>query len=151
MIADALLAYFHFIAIILLFTFMSIEAVVLRNPLDTHGVRLITRVDAFYGASAGLVLVSGLLRVFLGPKGASFYSGNPVFYAKLGLFLLVGAMSIAPTLRFFRWARALKADPGFIPGIEEQRNTRRIVMTQIHLAALLPLLAVLMARGIGYQ
>lgn len=150
MIADALLAYFHFIAIILLFTFMSIEAVVMRNPLDANGVRLITRVDAFYGASAGLVLVSGLLRVFLGAKGGAFYTGNPVFYAKVGLFLVVGAMSIAPTLRFFRWARALKADPAFIPGVEEQRSTRRIVMAQIHLAALLPLLAVLMSRGIGY-
>ncbi len=151
MIADALLAYFHFVAIILLFTFMSIEAVVLRNPLDAAGVRLVTRVDAFYGASAGLVLVSGLLRVFLGAKGAAFYGGNPVFYAKVGLFLLVGAMSIVPTLRFFRWARALKSDPAFIPGLEEQRKVRRLIMWQIHLGALLPLLAVLMARGIGYQ
>ena len=151
MIVDALLAYFHFIAILLLFAFMSVEAVVLKNPLDADGVRLIARIDAFYGASAGLVLVSGLLRVFLGAKGAAFYSNNPLFYAKVGLFLVVGAMSIAPTLRFLRWARALRADPAFLPGADEQRKTRRAVMAQIHLAVLLPLLAVLMARGIGYQ
>ena len=150
MIADALLAYFHFISIFLLFAFLSVEAVVLRKPLDVDSVRLIARIDAFYGASAGLVLVSGFLRLALGTKGAAFYSGNPVFYAKLVLFLIVGAMSIAPTLRVLRWARELKSNPAFVPGVDEQRKIRRAVMVQIHLAALLPLLAVLMARGIGH-
>ena len=151
MISDALLAYFHFVSIFMLFAFMCIEAVVLRNPPDAAAIRLLARVDMYYFGAAILVVISGLLRVFLGAKGASFYSGNPVFQAKVGLFILIGVLSIPPTLQFMRWARALKAQPDFLPGEAERRKARRMIMIEIHLAALLPLLAVLMSRGIGFK
>ena len=151
MINDALLAYFHFAAIFLLFAFLTVEAMLLLNPLDTAGLRLIARVDAWYGASAVLVLVSGLLRWYLGAKGTGFYNANPVFHAKVTLFVLVAILSIKPTLLILRWSRELKQNAAFLPPLDAQKSVRRLVMVQIHLAALIPLLAVLMARGIGHS
>ena len=151
MIKDALLAYFHFAAIIMLFAFLTVEAMLLRNPLDAAGVRLIARVDAWYGASAVLILVSGLLRWYFGAKGSAFYNPNPIFHAKVTLFVLVGVLSIKPTLQFLRWSRELKQNAAFLPPLEQQKKARRWVMIQLHLAAFIPLLAVLMARGIGHS
>lgn len=150
MIKDALLAYFHFAAIFLLFAFLTVEAMLLRNPLDSAGVRLIARVDAWYGASAVLILVSGLLRWYFGAKGSGFYNANPFFHAKVTLFVVVGLLSIKPTLQFLRWSRQQKQDGAFLPTGDEQKKLRRLVMIQLHLAAFIPLLAVLMARGIGH-
>ena len=72
MITDALLAYFHFVSIFMLFAFLSIEAVVLRHPPDAAAIRLLARVDMFYFGAAMLVLASGLMRLFGGAKGAAF-------------------------------------------------------------------------------
>jgi len=150
-IKDALLAYFHFAAIFLLFAFLTVEAMLLRNPLDTAGLRLIARVDAWYGASAVMVLASGLLRWFMGAKGGAFYNSNPVFHTKVTLFVLIGLLSIKPTLQILRWSRELKQNASFLPPADAQKSVRRLVMVQIHVAALIPLLAVLMARGIGHS
>ena len=151
MIQDALLAYLYYTAIILMFSFLAVDAVLLRQAIDAATIRLLARIDMFYGLSAILVLATGLARLFWGAKGASFYSGNPVFHAKLGLFVLVGLLSIAPTIKFIRWSRTLKQQPDFTVVDGERRNTRRLVMVEIHLAALLPLLAVFMARGFGIK
>ena len=146
---DALLAYFHYTAIFLLFAFLTVEAMLLRVALDANAVRLLGRVDRWYFAAAMLALVSGLSRLFWGVKGAGFYSGNPIFYGKVVLFIAIGILSIPPTMQFIRWSRQLAANAAFVPAKPERRRARRWVMIELHLAALLPLLAVLMARGIG--
>ncbi len=151
MIKDALLAYFHFASIFLLFAFLTVEAMLLRHPLYTARLRLVARVDAWYGASAVMVLASGVLRWFFGAKGSAFYNSNPVFHTKITLFVLVGLLSIKPTIQILRWSRELKQNAAFLPPVDAQKSVRRLVMVQIHLAALIPLLAVLMARGIGHS
>ena len=67
------------------------------------------------------------------------------------MFILIGALSVLPTLQFIRWARTLKAQPDFLPGETERKKARRMIMIELHLAAFLPLLAVLMSRGIGIK
>ncbi len=150
MIFDALLAYFHYTSIFLLFAFLTVEAMLLRNPLDAAAARLMVRVDIWYFAAAMCALASGLLRLFFGVKGAAFYGGNPVFYVKIVLFAAIGILSVWPTRTFIRWRRACNADAHFVPPEDERRKARRWVMMEVHLAALIPLLAVLMARGVGY-
>jgi len=150
MIKDALLAYLHYIAIIVLFAFLTVQIVLIRRPIDAAAARLLARCDIWFGAASALVLVTGLMRVFMGAKGAAYYTGNPVFWAKVGLFLAVGLMSIRPTIQFMRWAKQAKQDVGFVVEQTEQRRMRVYLMLEIHLLALVPLLAVLMARGIGH-
>jgi len=74
---------------------------------------------------------------------------NPVFHLKLSLFVLVGLLSIAPTLRFLRWRKRAGADPAVGVDALETARAARFVHAQLALVAAIPLLATLMARGLG--
>ena len=150
MIADALLAYLHHIAAFSLVAILVVEMALCKPGMSTAQVRQLTRYDMFYGIFAGALLAAGFARMYLGAKGAAFYWGNPVFHAKIGLFLLIGLLSIGPTLRYVKWSKALKCDPSFVPGKEEIVGARKFIHMQALLVVVLPLLAALMARGIGY-
>jgi putative membrane protein len=149
MVLDAVLAYLHFSAIVLLFAFLTTQAILIRGPLDERAIRLIGRTDLWYGASSMLVLLTGFLRLGLGAKGADFYLNSWPIYVKVGLFLVVGLMSIYPTLAYIRWRRALDHDSAWRVAGGEHQRIRRVVMSEVHLAALIPIFAVIMARGLG--
>ncbi len=147
--SDALLAYLHYLSIFTLIVFVTAEAVVLRPGMTPAIRKRLALYDAVYGTSAGAVLVTGLLRLFYGAKGAAFYVHNPVFHIKMGLFILVALLSIPPTLTILRWKKQGKTLPDFVPTPAEIARVRRWVMTEAHLIVFIPLAAVLMARGIG--
>ena len=146
---DATLAYLHFTAIFILFAFLTVEIVLIRGALDAPAIRLLGRVDLWYFGAAIAVLVTGFLRLVMGAKGADFYLESWPVYAKLGLFLVVAALSVLPTLTFIRWRRALDHDAHWKVPEEERARTRRLIMIEVHLAALIPVFAVMMARGLG--
>jgi putative membrane protein len=146
---DAALAYLHFISIFMLFSFLVAEVVLFRGPLDAAAIRLVGRVDLGYFGAAAAVLVSGFLRLMFGAKGPDFYLSAWPIYVKLALFVAVGLVSIGPTMRFMRWRREANHDPAWRVGDAERASVRRTVMIELHLAALIPLVAVLMARGLG--
>lgn len=144
---EALLAYAHLLAILTLVVFLSSEAALCRVEwLNAAVVERLARVDLIYGIASLLVLATGVARTLLGAKGALWYWSQPLLYAKLGLFVAVGLLSIGPTRTFVRWRRALRSS-GALPAADEIRATRRRVMVQAHLVALIPLAAVLLARG----
>jgi putative membrane protein len=147
---DATLAYLHYSAIFLVFGFLTVEVMLVRQPVDARAAALLVRCDIWYAASAVAALVTGISRVIYGAKGAAFYTANPVFWTKVGLFVAVSLVSIAPTIRFIRWRARHSADPRFAVPDGEQRRVRQLVMMELHLLAFVPLAAVLMARGIGY-
>lgn len=66
---DALLAYAHFICIFALASLLCGELVILRKTLPGDLVRRMQGLDRWYGIVAGLVIVSGLARLYLGGKG----------------------------------------------------------------------------------
>jgi len=145
---DALFAYLHFTAIFLLFAFLTVEVMLLRGSLDAAAIRLLGRVDLWYFGSAIAALVTGFLRLGAGAKGADFYlSGWPI-YVKLALFFAVAIVSIQPTLTFIRWRKAVD-DPSWKLEEQERKRMRRYLMIELHLAALIPLVAVIMARGLA--
>jgi putative membrane protein len=150
MLLDATLAFLHFTAILLLAGFLAAEAMLLRGDLGARDIVTLARSDVGYFASAMLVLATGLARVFFGAKGAAFYADNPFFWAKVGLFLAIGLVSIRPTRAFLGWRRAARAAAGFSVPAADIAVARRYVLVELHLLALMPLAAVLMARGIGY-
>lgn len=146
---DAALAYLHFTAIFLVFAFLTVEVVLVRMRLDEATVRLLGRMDLWYFGSAIAALATGLLRLAFGAKGASFYLDAWPIYVKLGLFLAVALVSVGPTLRFVRWRRAFEHDPSWSVPDAERRAMRRYLMIEVHLAAMIPVFAVIMARGMG--
>lgn len=146
---DALLAYLHFSAIFVLFAFLSIEVMLLKGELTPAAIRQLGRVDLWYFGAAMMVLATGFARLAFGAKGADFHLSSWPFYLKLLLFFAVAVMSVIPTMRFIQWRRMLERDAAWRVPPEEQRGMRRIVMIEVHLAALIPLAAVIMARGLG--
>jgi putative membrane protein len=145
---DALLAYAHFMCIFALASLLAGELVVLRKTLPEDVVRRLQAIDRWYGIVAGLVVASGLARLFLGVKGAPFYTHNPVFWTKMGLFVAVALLSIAPTVAYVRWNARRLPDGSFVLDDAEFLRLRRFLWLQVGLFALIPLCAAFMARGL---
>ena len=146
---EALLAYAHLLAILTLVVFLASEAALCRPEwLNALTVERLARVDGIYGLASGLVLVTGLARVFMGAKGSGWYWSNPLLWTKLGLFAVIALVSIKPTITFIRWRKQLRAS-GALPSEAEVRATRKLVMVQAHIIPFIPLAAVFLARGFG--
>ena len=92
-------------------------------------------------------MATGLLRLFWYAKGVGFYTGNPAFWAKMALYVGIALLSLKPTRTFLGWKRA-PATAG-LPASDEIAGARRLIHVELALLALMPLMAVLMARGIG--
>ncbi len=147
MLLDALLAYAHYVAIFGVGFFLLLEWIRCREPVVQNRARLLFRVDLGYFASAMAALATGFLRAFFGAKGAEFYFSNLAFLAKLGVFILIALLSIPVTLAYMRWNRTLRSGDGVVEA-REIRRVRLFLHAEIALLALLPALAVLMARGL---
>jgi len=145
---DAAFSYLHFVFVLILAGALAAEAFVLRLPVDSRVARLLLRIDVFYGVSAVGIILAGLARVFWGAKSASFYGDQPFFWAKMAAFALVGLISIAPTRTFFRWVKAAGTDNAFAAPEAQVKRVRRLVMIELHVLALIPLFAALMARAL---
>jgi len=146
---DAALSYLHFIFAFILAGALAGEAFVLRLPVDGRAARLLLRMDAFYAIGAVGVIAAGVARVFWGAKGASYYADQPFFWIKMAAFAVIGLISIAPTRTFFAWVKQTGKDAAFAVAEADAKRVRRLVMIELHLLALVPLFAALMARGIG--
>jgi putative membrane protein len=147
MLLEALLAYAHFTAILSLVVFLTSEAALCRAEwMNAAIVRRLTKVDLIYLVAAIAVLLTGIARTVWGVKGTGWYWHQPMLHLKLGLFLLIGLMSIKPTLMFIRWRKQLDAD-GSLPSEAEVRTARRWIMVEAHVLVLIPLAATLLAKG----
>jgi putative membrane protein len=146
---DAVLAYLHYTAIFVLFAFLTVEVVVSRGELGAKAVGMLARVDLWYVGATVAALVTGFSRAIWGAKGWAFYAGDWAFHAKVTLFLVVAGLAIPPALAILRWNRRAAAQPGFAVPEDERRRLRRYLMWEVHVAALIPIFAVVMARGLS--
>ena len=145
----AVIAYLHFVAILLLFALLVIEHQLMLQPLDLARARNLYRTDIAVGIVAGLVLFTGTVRAMHFGKGLDYYLGNSFFHAKVGLFIVIALMSLYPTQTFFKWRSALKA--GELPTLSptQARRVTLVIRIELLLLLLIPLLAALMVRGYG--
>jgi putative membrane protein len=149
---DLVLAIVHHLIVFGLAAVLAAELALMRPAaMSPQTVRLLGRFDAAYGVLALAILVVGFLRVKYGAKGAAFYMHNPMFWAKIAAFAAVGLISIKPTLRILAWQKLAKADAAFVPALDDVSALRRTMLLEIHVFALIPIFAAMMARGIGYS
>jgi putative membrane protein len=149
MTLEALLAYAHILAILTMVVFLTSEAALCRAQwLNAAVVERLAKIDLVYGLASGAVLLTGIARTWWGIKGTAWYWTNPLLHTKLALFIVIGLLSIKPTLMFIRWRRELRAS-GALPDETHIRLARRLVMVQAHLLIFIPLAAVFLARGFG--
>jgi putative membrane protein len=146
---ESLLAYAHIAAILGLVVFLTSEAALCRAEwMNEAVVQRLVRVDLLYLVAAITVLATGIARTAWGMKGMGWYWTQPLLHAKLGLFVVIGLMSAMPTRAFMRWRRDL-ARSGTLPSADEVKKARRWIMIEAHLLLLVPLFAVMLARGVG--
>jgi len=146
---DLILAIFHFALVFALVAIVSAELMLLRKGLMGIQLRLLGAIDGAYGASAGLLIAVGFGRVFFGATASGFYLGNPVFWMKIAAFVIVGLISIKPTIDILRWVRQSKSNSHYAVPDGEVRTARRFVLAEAAVFALIPIFASLMARGYG--
>jgi putative membrane protein len=146
---DAALAYLHFTAVFVLFAFLTVEVMLARGELDARTVLLLGRVDHWYLGAVVAALLTGVSRAIWGAKGWSFHAGDWVLWAKVLAFAALVLLSILPTQAFVRWRRRIEADPDSGVTEDERKRMRRYLMWELHLASVIPLLAVIMARGLA--
>ena len=140
---DCRLGFLHLFGVVVLFGALVIENMAIAREISREDVRNLAKVDALYGAAAGVVLVCGLALLLAGAKPTEFFTANPVFHIKMTLFVLVGLLSIYPTVFFVR-NRKTEAERLAVPVA-----VIRLVRLELVLLVFIPVLAFLMARGIG--
>jgi putative membrane protein len=146
----ALFAFLHHLAAFTLAGAIAVQFVLIRGELSAESARRLSAADAVVGASALVVLLIGLLRVFYFEKGASYYFHSVPFILKLSVFAMVALASIYPTVLFASWRKAMKSGPlpAVAPG--KLRAVRRIIHWELAGVVVILLCAALMARGIGH-
>jgi putative membrane protein len=87
--------------------------------------------------------------VYFFEKGPAYYGNNPFFWLKMDAFLIVGLLSIDPTIRYLRWNKTLKENKAPEIPDGEFKRTRLILSLEVIGIAVILFAAALMARGIG--
>lgn len=146
---EVIVAYLHFMAIIVAGAALLAELLHCHQDMQPPDIRKLVRIDLVYFIAAMVALATGLSRAFLVGKGWAFYSHNPVFYIKIALFVALGLISVPPTLQYQRWMRAVHAGEGRVLNSAQIAAARGFLLAEAALFILIPLMAVLMARGIG--
>lgn len=142
-----LFAFLHHVAAFALVGALSLELMLVHQPLTLANARRLLRVDAVLGASAGLLLVVGLLRVFVFEKNPDYYFSSLAFLIKLGVFIALASLSLLPTLEFISWRKALREN--HLPAIDERRLRKVQAVIHGELAGIVVILlcAAVMAKG----
>lgn len=142
--AYIIVKYLHFFGILVFFACVVAEHLLVKEQMSPEEMRRVSVVDSLYGLSAGVVLFAGMLLWFVVGKPSGFYTGNPFFHLKVGLFVVVGLLSIFPTLFFLKHRRTPIA-------VAVPKSIKGILRLELVIVLILPLLAALMAQGFGLQ
>jgi putative membrane protein len=150
MLSTVVLPWVHYVSILMMAGGLVAQLYLLKLKQTPETVRLLPRVDLFYGINATVVLVTGLARMYHGGKGAEWYWANGLMHGVIGLFVLAFLISLVPTVRFRRWSGALQAG-GALPDEAAVRKTRPLIHIQLTIITLITLMITMVARGYGYH
>lgn len=146
MTIEILLRYLHFISIFAIVGSLASEHLLLRKTLTRGEIGKLANIDAVFGIAAVVLVIVGLTLWFGGfGKPAVYYTKNWVFHTKITLFILVGLLSIYPTLFFLR---NRKGDPQQV--VDVPSRVFWMIRFELVLLFIIPLLAGLMAHGVGF-
>ncbi|MCX5938777.1 MAG: DUF2214 family protein [Cyanobium sp. LacPavin_0920_WC12_MAG_62_9] len=149
LLSKAGVAYVHYLSFMLCFGALVLERRLIKANPSKQDATLMVITDVVYGIAALALLGSGILRVLYFGQGSEFYTENPLFWWKVGVYLAVGGLSLYPTITYILGALPLRK--GELPQVSEALAKRLGWILNIELVgfAAIPLLATLMARGVG--
>lgn len=146
MTLELFLRYIHFVSIFVIVSTLVSEHLLLKKEMTRAELGRLARIDAVYGFAALSLLAAGLTLWLTGiGKPTVFYSKNWVFHTKLTLFIAVGLLSVYPTIFFLRHRKGNHNEVVNIPQV-----IFWLIRFELLLLFIIPLLAGLMARGVGF-
>ena len=149
LLKSASVAYIHYLSFMVCFGALIYERISLKpNPNRQESISMVIA-DIVYGIAGIALLISGIYRVIKFGQGSAFYTHNPIFWAKIIVFALVGSLSLYPTITYVLWAIPLSK--GNLPKVTETLVSRLRLIINVELVgfSIIPFLASLMARGVG--
>lgn len=146
MTTEIVLRYIHFISIFAIVGSLVSEHLLLKKELSRAEIRRLSVIDAVYGSAALALLIAGLT-LWLGSFGkpAVYYTKNWIFHTKITCFALIGILSIYPTVFFIRNRKGNQTDVIPVP-----ESIFWMLRFELVLLFIIPLLAGLMAHGVGF-
>ena len=141
--------YLHFISILLVYAAVFAEFIMLSRTLNRKRLSFLAKIDGVYGIASIFVVGAGMAMWFgfdagLGFKPTAWYMENPIFHLKYGLFVVVGILSIWPSIFFMRQRKGDQQEEIQIPN-----HIIAIVRVELVILSIIPVLAVLAAAGIS--
>ena len=148
-VKSAGLAYIHYVSFMFCFAALALERRLIKADPNRQETIAMVVTDVIYGVAGLALLISGILRVLYFGQGSDFYTHNPIFWWKVGIFIVVGTLSLYPTITYILWSIPLTK--GELPSVGSKLVARLKIILNIELVgfALIPIFATFMARGIG--
>jgi len=137
--------YVHFMAVFAIVGAIFAEQFLISKIMTRQEIKRIAKIDAIYGIGALLVLIAGFTLWFWVGKPASFYSRNWIFHTKLTLFILLGLLSVYPTIFFIKNRKGNDLDTK----IEVPGTVILLLKIELLLILVIPALGTLTSLGIG--
>ena len=146
MTIEILLRYLHFISIFAIVGSLTSEHLLLRKTLTRAEIKRLAAIDAVFGIAATVLVIVGLT-LWLGGFGkpSVYYTKNWIFHTKITLAIILGLLSIYPSVFF---VKNRKGDPHEIVNVPGKIFW--MIRFELLLLFIIPLLAGLMAHGVGF-
>ncbi|HOX84338.1 MAG TPA: DUF2214 family protein [Chryseolinea sp.] len=146
MTTEIILRYIHFVSIFAIVGSLVSEHLLLKKELTRAEIKRISTIDAVYGIAALTLLTAGMT-LWLGGFGkpSVYYTKNSIFHTKITLFITVGLLSIYPTIFFIKNRKGNPDEMIKIPS-----SIFWMLRFELLLLFVIPLLAGLMAHGVGF-
>ena len=148
-IVAAVFAWLHLLAIGVGAGMLLTEYWLCRRMPDRIQVRLLGQVDMGYQLALIGSLATGLARALYYGQDVPYYLANRLFWLKIAIFFMIVVVAIAPTLQYIRWNREARSAPTFAPLERDVERARASIALGLGLWLILPLIAILVARGYG--
>ena len=144
---STLFAFLHHLAAFTLVAALAVEFTLIRQELTLASARRLQVADMVLGIAAGFLLIVGLCRVFFFEKGSDYYFHSQAFLTKFSIFIVVGLLSVIPTVEFLSWNKPLR--DGQVPEVSARqlRRVTAIIHGELFAIVLILLCAAIMARG----
>lgn len=140
-------AWLHYMGIMAFLACVLGEHLLLKPQVTLTEAKTLQRLDILYGVSAVVVLLTGIRRMQL-EKGFDYYNHHIGFQILVTLFVIIGLLSIYPTMVFFRWRKDTRAGRAPVMATSQFKNIQKILRLEMFLLLLAPFFATWMAHGI---
>lgn len=137
--------YVHFIAVFAIVGAIFSQQFLISKSMSRLEIKRIAKIDAIYGLGVLLVIVAGLTLWFWVGKPASIYTRNWLFHSKLTLFIILGILSIYPTIFFLKNRKGQDLDTN----IEVPRSVILLLRLELIILLIIPALASFASLGFG--